>query len=78
MNIKTDVKIGGYPGGSYTTQECGNISYDPTNGLLTADCEDHAGSLFHTSVIVPTKYDDIVNCSGELEINNCTGEVWGS
>jgi hypothetical protein len=78
MNIKTGVKIGDYPGGSYTAQECRNIFYDSTNRLLTAECEDHAGSLFHTSVFVPTKYDDIVNCSGELEINKCTGEVWGS
>ena len=76
MNIKTGVKIG-YPGGSYTTQ-CENIYYDSTNGLLTAEYEDHAGSVFHTSVIVPTNYKDIVNCNGELEMNECTGWVYGS
>ena len=76
MKIKTGVKIG-YPGGSYT-QSCENISYDPTDGHLFADCEDHYGSLFRTFVHVPTNFDDIINCNGELEINECTGSVWGS
>lgn len=74
MNIKTGVKIG-YPGGSYT-QSCENISYDPTSGLLRAECEDSSGSSFSTSVVVTPNYDDIVNCNGYLVMNECTGWEW--
>ena len=69
MKIKTDLR-GGYPGGSYT-QSCDFIDFDPGTHVLKAACKQRNGALNWTESFIPDVYDDIVNCDGNLELNDC-------
>lgn len=71
MKIRSAVRTGEIPGGSYLGS-CDNISYDPENRTLAADCESFNGSAIPCSLSLPYEYSDIVNCNGGLYLNDCS------
>jgi hypothetical protein len=68
MKTSTNLRCGGYPGGSYT-QTCRDEDYDQDSSLLKAACRQRNGAYNWTEMYVPDDYDDIVNCDGELALN---------
>lgn len=79
MKVHTKLRSGEAPYGSYRESCVDEMQFDPEKRVLSGECEKPPyGFLRWSSVVVPLEYQDILNCNGFLEINQCKDEDWWS